>query len=73
MTHSCIALVLALILSQLGVTPPSDLPHFREENGAQRFVVHGKPLSFLEANSETLLRELRCRLTRSCLKWRGYT
>jgi beta-galactosidase GanA len=47
MTHSCIALVLALILSQLGVTPPSDLPHFREENGTQQFVVHGKPFVIL--------------------------
>ena len=43
MVHSCIALVLALILSQLGVTATSDLPHFRAENGAPQFVVHGKP------------------------------
>jgi len=47
MAHSGIALVVALILSQLGVTASSDLPHFRTENGAPQFVVHGKPFVIL--------------------------
>jgi beta-galactosidase GanA len=43
MAHRCIAVVVALILTQLGTAPSSDLPHFRNENGAPQFVVHGKP------------------------------
>jgi hypothetical protein len=47
MAHSFIPLVMALILSQLGTTLTSDLPHFRAENGGQQFVVHGKPFLIL--------------------------
>jgi hypothetical protein len=47
MARSCIALGLGFILSQLGTTLTSDLPHFRAENGAQQFVVHGKPFLIL--------------------------
>jgi beta-galactosidase GanA len=46
MAHS-IPLVLCLILGQLGAVLASDLPHFRVENGAQQFVVHGKPFLIL--------------------------
>jgi hypothetical protein len=73
MAHSCIPLVLGPILSQVGTALTSDLPRFRAENGAQQFVVHGKPFSFLEANSEILLREQRPRLTSSGTTWRGCT
>ena len=38
MAHGCMALVLAIILSQFGVTATSDLPHFRAENGTPQFV-----------------------------------
>jgi len=47
MAHCFIALVWGLILSQLGTPLTSDLPHFREENGARQFVVHGKPFLIL--------------------------
>jgi len=47
MAHSCIPLALGLVFSQLGTTLTSDLPHFRAENGAQQFVVHGKPFLIL--------------------------
>jgi len=73
MAHTSIPLVLVLILGQLGTALTSDLPHFRRENGGQQFVVHGNPFSFLEANSETLLREQRRRLISSCPTWRGCT
>ncbi len=42
-----IPLALGLVFSQLGTTLTSDLPHFRAENGAQQFVVHGKPFLML--------------------------
>jgi hypothetical protein len=47
MAHSSIPLVLGPILSQVGTALTSDLPRFRAENGAQQFVVHGKPFLIL--------------------------
>ncbi len=47
MAHTCIPLLWGLILSQLGTAVTSDLPHFRRENGAEQFVVHGKPFLIL--------------------------
>ena len=43
------ALLLGLVfsVSQPGAALASDLPHFRAENGAQQFVVHGKPFLIL--------------------------
>jgi len=47
MAHTSIPLLWGLILSQLGTALTSDLPHFQAENGAQQFVVHGKPFLIL--------------------------
>ncbi len=47
MAHTSILLVLGVILGQLGTALTSDLPHFRRENGAPQFVVHGKPFLIL--------------------------
>ena len=47
MAHTSIPLLWGLILSHLGTALTSDLPHFQAENGAQQFVVHGKPFLIL--------------------------
>jgi hypothetical protein len=67
MAHSCIPLVLGLILSQNGTALASDLPHVRAENGAQQFVLHGKPFLILGGERG---RQARCwRTTEPCSCW----